>query len=249
MFLFGLEFLIPLAILGLIVLAITQVVSDRKEPDPTGRRPYAIYLFIVTFVALVVALFSLTVAASSLVRLVLSEESRPTVFIPDAPPGLELPPGGQGEVPIGDGPVYGEFSPYEPDVEHSRQAILSGLFFVSAGLVLLFHARRIRHLEAEGILAHVPIRRSYQVYLYAVCFVAVLVTLVAGALAIFGLVRIVAPGATGFGSASAERRQGIVQLASSGLLALAAYVLFRIHWRRAYELGGEGGEPKAPAAV
>jgi hypothetical protein len=56
MFFFGLELLIPLAILGLIVLAVTHVASDRREPDPTGRRPYAIYLFVLTFVALFVAL-------------------------------------------------------------------------------------------------------------------------------------------------------------------------------------------------
>jgi ABC-type nickel/cobalt efflux system permease component RcnA len=82
------------------------------------------------------------------------------------------------------------------------------------------------------------------VYLYAVCFVAVLVTLIAGALAIFGIVRIVAPGVTGFSSASAERTQGIVQLVSTGVLAIAAYGLFRIHWRRAYRLGGRGVEPE-----
>jgi hypothetical protein len=233
MFLFGLEFLIPLAILGLIVLAVTQIVSDRKEPDPTGRRPYAIYLFVVTFIALVVALFSLTAVASAVVRLVVPERGASPFTAPEFPPGFEPPPG----------PIYEEFRPFDPDVEHSRQAILSGLFLAGAVLVLLFHARRIRELEAQGTLTEVPIRRSYQVYLYTVCFVAVLVSLVAGALAVFGIVRIVAPGVTGFDPGSAERNQGIVQLVSSGALALAAYGLFQLHWGRASRLRVRATEP------
>lgn len=241
MFFFGLELLIPLAILGLIVLAVTQIVSDRKEPDPTGRRPYAIYLFVVTFVALAVALFSLTAVASSVARLVVPERGASPFTAPEFPSGFEPPPG----API-EGPIYEEFGPFDPDVEHSRQAILSGLFFAGAVLVLLFHARRIRDLETEGTLTEVPIRRSYQVYLYTVCFVAVLVSLVAGALAVFGIVRIAAPGVVGFGSASAERNNGIVQLASSGLLALAAFGLFRIHWRRASAMRVRGIQSKPP---
>jgi hypothetical protein len=241
MFLFGLEFLIPLAFLGLIVLAVTQIVSERKEPDPTGRRPYAIYLFVVTFIALVVALFSLTSVASAVARLSVPERGASPFTTEEFPPGFEPPPGGPGQSPI-----YEEFSPFDSDVEHSRQAILSGLFFAGAVLVLMFHARRIRDLDAEGTLSKLPIRRSYQVYLYAVCFVAVLVSLVAGALAIFGLVRIVAPGVTGFDAASAERNEGIVQFASSGILALAAYGLFRLHWRRASTLRLRATEPEPP---
>jgi hypothetical protein len=244
MFLFGLGYLIPLAILGLIVLAVTQIVSDRKEPDPTGRRPYAIYLFVVTFIALAVALFSLTAIATAVARLVVTERSASPVTAPEFPPGFEPPPGA-----LIEGGIYEEFRPFDSDVEHSRQAILSGLFFAGAVLVLLFHARRIRELEAEGTLTMVPVRRTYQVYLYGVCFVAVLTSLVAGALAVFGLVRIVAPGVTGFDPGSAERNQGIVQLASSGLLALVAYGLFRIHWRRTSAMRVAGVQPEPPPAA
>jgi hypothetical protein len=240
MFLFGLGYLIPLAILGLIVLAVTQIVSDRKEPDPTGRRPYAIYLFIVTFIALAVGLFSLTAVATAVARLIVTERGASPFTAPEFPSGFDSPP---------DAPIYEEFRPFDSDVEHSRQAILSGVFFAGAVLVLLFHARRIRELEAEGTLVVVPIRRTYQVYLYTVCFVAVLVSLIAGALAVFGIVRIVAPGVTGFDPGSAERNQGIVQVASSGLLALVAYGLFRLHWRRASALRIGGPEPEPPPAT
>jgi hypothetical protein len=133
-------------------------------------------------------------------------------------------------------------------VQHTRQAIQSGLFLLAAGFVLLFHARRIRDLESDGSLVQIPIRRGYQAYLYAVCFVAVLVALVAGAFAVFGIFRIAGPGVVGFGSASAERNEGIVELATSGLLALAAYGLFRLHWRRAFTLRAGSIEPEPPTA-
>jgi hypothetical protein len=243
MFFFGLELLIPLAILGLIVMAVTHVASDRREPDPTGRRPYAIYLFVLTFVALFVALFSLTAVVTSVVRVALPERGFEEVFPSPVPPGFEPPP-----EDFTGGPVYEELEPFDPNVEHTRQAIQSGLIFVAAGLVLLFHARRIRDLEAAGSLGEEPTRRSYQAYLYAVCFVAILIILVAGALATFGIVRIAAPGTTGFEPASVERDDGIVQLATSGLLALAAYGLFQFHWRRASVLRAGPLEPEPPAA-
>jgi len=241
---FGLEFLIPLAFLGLIVLALTQVASDRKEPDPTGRRPYSIYLFVVTFVVLFVALFSLTAVVSSVVRLALPERRFEDALTPQSPPVFEPPP-----EDFTGGPVYEGFESFDPNVERTRQAIQSGLIFVAAGLVLLFHARRIRDLEAAGSLVDGPTRRSYPAYLYAVCFVAVLIVLVAGALALFGAVRIAAPGATGFGPESAERDEGIAQLVSSGLLALVAYGLFLFHWRRVSVLRAGPAEPAPPAAA
>lgn len=242
-FFFGLELLIPLAILGLIVLSVTQVFSDRREPDPTGRRPYAIYLFVVTFVTLFVALFSMTAVVSSLVRMPLPDRGAvDLVPLPgDFSEGFQPPPG----APIGE-PGLDVYSSFDPDTEHARQAIQSGLIFVASMLVLLFHARRIRELEAAGSLAEMPIRRSYQAYLYAVCFVAVFTALVAGALAAFGIVRVAAPGVTGFGAANAERDGGIVQLASSGLLALAAYGLFVLHWRRVAVFRTGPAQPEPP---
>ncbi|MGH2571970.1 MAG: hypothetical protein ACRDGU_00500 [Actinomycetota bacterium] len=248
MFFFGLELLIPLASLGLIVLTVTNVATDRREPDPTGRRPYAIYLFVLTFVALFVAVFSLTATVSSVVRLALPHRGFDEVFPSPVPPGFEPPSEGVTEESPFEDPSYGfeEYGPFDPNVEHTRQAIQSGLIFLAAGLVLLFHARRIRDLEAGGSLAEGPVRRSYQAYLYAVCFVAVLIILVGGALAIFGIVRIAAPGTTGFEPANAERDAGIVQLASSGFLALAAYGLFLFHWRRASVLRAGPLEPEPP---
>jgi len=61
----------------------------------------------------------------------------------------------------------------------------------------------------------------------------VLIVLVAGAAAAYGLFRVIAPGITAqLDSASAERQGGIAQLVTGGLSALASYAVFVYHWRR-----------------
>lgn len=94
-----------------------------------------------------------------------------------------------------------------------------------------------------------PARHVYQVYVYAVCFVTVLILLFTTAGFVYAIVRIAAPGTTaqagpggfsffgafanafgsGFGS-EGERDRGIVQLVQSGILGIGAGALFYIHW-------------------
>ena len=62
----------PLLVLGLITLAVLALVNGRREPDPSGRRPYAAYLVVVTFVALFTTVFALARAASSGTRAALN---------------------------------------------------------------------------------------------------------------------------------------------------------------------------------
>jgi hypothetical protein len=99
-------------------------------------------------------------------------------------------------------------------------------------------------------VAETAVRRPYQVYLYAVCFVTVLVLLVAGSLALFGLVRVALPDQTAAeaeffpgtfpepgpivspGGVDVERRRGIAQFLSNTILAGIAGILFAVHWRR-----------------
>jgi hypothetical protein len=104
-------------------------------------------------------------------------------------------------------------------------------------------------------MAEVSVRRAYQIYLYAVCFVAVIVLLFAGAQALFGIVRIALPeqtavkygyvetGApefqTGFDPIDQERQQGVVDLIQNGIVAGLAGGLFAFHWRRARRLREE----------
>jgi hypothetical protein len=104
-------------------------------------------------------------------------------------------------------------------------------------------------------MAEAPVRRAYQIYLYSVCLVSVIVLLFAGAMALFGVVRIVLPGQTyaeqsyyvgvpgdggpRFDPVEYERRQGVVDLIRNGIVAGLAAGLFAFHWRRASRLRQE----------
>jgi hypothetical protein len=259
MFLFGFELLVPIVVIGLIVIAIGAFSSDRREPDPTGRRPYAVYLFSVVFVTLFIALFSGISVVSSIVRIGLPEDQ---VFSPSytyrgssvgygekvapVPAAVPYEPGSNQPAPFQTlrpvvVPQPGQETPspdqplvqrYDPNDERIRSAVQAGLVAIAAGLVLLFHARRADELVHDPAFAEGPARRTYHVYLYAVCFVAILTTLVAGAVAVYGLFRIIAPGTSGFGPHNVERNDGIHQLVTSGVLGLVAGAIFHFHWRR-----------------
>ena len=107
-------------------------------------------------------------------------------------------------------------------------------------------------------MAETPVRRAYQVYLYAVCFVATVMLLVSGTRALLGVVHIALPqespvfGAPffedeGFGVPTPDRSQGTTELLEGLVLSGLAAGLFVVHWRRAKALRGESGG-SAPAA-
>jgi hypothetical protein len=113
-------------------------------------------------------------------------------------------------------------------------------------------------------MAEAPVRRAYQIYLYAVCFVAVIVLLFAGAQALFGIVRVALPDQTAaqhgyfetgapelqtqFDPVDQERKQGVVQLVENGIVAALAAGLFAFHWRRASRLRAELEVVASPSA-
>ena len=218
---FGFFEFVPLILLGLIILAVANA-SGRQEPDPTGRRPYAIYLVSVTLVALLVLLFSATALVSELTAMALDAgRPHPSEALTQEGTGIAQPQ----PVPV---------EPFNPSEERIRGAILAGLIALVAALVLLFHAKRLRALVNESGFGEGPARRAYQVYLYTVCFVSVLTVMVAGVVTAFGLVRIIAPGATGLDvSQEFERDEGIKQFVIGTYLVAAATGIFAFHWRRA----------------
>jgi hypothetical protein len=245
----ALGFLIPAVLVGLIVLGILALAGGRGEPDPTGRRTYALYLVAASFVALFVTLFAATAMVSSIVRIALPDRENQDCV--EFEGGISC--GGTfGPVPGGVDGASQSYAPlrrFDPDRGHTRDAVQSGLVAVAAALVLWFHARRALALVHEPDFASSPALRTYRAYLYSVCFVAILVVLFASVAAVYGLIRIVAPGTTGpgFGGSSAERDQGIAQLVTGGLLAAAAYAVFAFHWRRADDLRTEkAAEPAQP---
>ncbi|MGH9282396.1 MAG: hypothetical protein ACRD0S_05610, partial [Acidimicrobiales bacterium] len=218
---------------GLVVLGVLAL-AGRGDPDPTGGRTYAFYLFAVTFISLFITLFALIGVVQAVVRIPLPDSA--------------------GEIPVPIGPgsaVYGEeliapapgfegsqqgfrqYQSFDPDREWWRMAVQVALIAVAAGMVLRFHAAKARELLTEPGVEASPAWRTYQAYVHAVCFVSVLIVLVAGAAAAYGLFRVIAPGVTAqFSSATAEREGGIAQLVTGGISALASFAVFVYHWRR-----------------
>jgi hypothetical protein len=88
-FLFGFGgFFFPfgLLLLGAVVFAALAVVGRRAAPDPTGRRPFAIYLLSVMFIALFTTAGAVAQIGGTLAHMVANEPGIP-------PPGpLPLPP-------------------------------------------------------------------------------------------------------------------------------------------------------------
>jgi hypothetical protein len=234
---FGFGFLIvPLIVLGLLVLVVAAVLSDRREPDPGARRPYTLYLVAMTFVTLFITLFAASAVVSSIVRLAVpNSDGLPAAFAEGSGKAYVEAPS---EAPLvaqpGPTEIFeGGFGGFSPRSEHVRSLVQAGLVVLAAGLILLYHGRRLRDLVAETGFAEGPSRRAYQGYLYAACFVGVLIVLGAGVAAALGLSRIIAPGTMGFGPAGSVRKDGIVDLVSMGILAAGAYAIFWFHWGRA----------------
>jgi hypothetical protein len=85
----------------------------------------------------------------------------------------------------------------------------------------------------------VTVRRAYQIYLYSVCFVTIIVVLFAGGLAVYGLTKVLIPGALSEGGHNVIRKQGAAEMLQSGILAAVAFVIFIQHWRRAADVRAE----------
>jgi heme/copper-type cytochrome/quinol oxidase subunit 2 len=114
-----------------------------------------------------------------------------------------------------------------------RGAVQAGLIVGAAVVVLVFHARRRRELQAEDEFERGgPPWRIDRAYLYAVCFVAVLVALFALGVGAYRVYRTLEPGVTGeFTSRHLERQEGVAQLISGLWLGLAALYVFVRAWR------------------
>jgi hypothetical protein len=229
--------LIPFVLLGLVVLGILAL-AGRGEPDTTGGRTYALYLFAVIFISLFITLFALIGVIQALVR----------VPLPDSGGEIPLPIGssGAGYGSVGGSEVLTTPAPgleapsgltqlqsFDPDREWWRMAVQAALFAVAAGVALRFHAAKARELLTEPGVEASPAWRTYQAYVHAVCFISVLIAVVAGAVGAYGLFKLIAPGITAqFSSPTAERQSGIALLVTGGLSALASSTVFAYHWRR-----------------
>lgn len=151
LFAFG-SFFFPfgLLLLGAVVLAVLAIAGRRAAPDPTGRRPMAVYLLAVMFIALFATAGAVAQIGGTLADLVTEEPG-----VPLAPPPLPAPvPTFEGveeipypESPAGEGGFLLAASP-DPTLSRVLEAAFVGL--LAAG-IFEFHRRQWRVLlRKEG---------------------------------------------------------------------------------------------------
>lgn len=216
---------VVLLVPALLVLLVLLVLTGRSEPDPQGERPYAIYLFATTFVALVVAVLAGASASGALARMVLEPEPR---ALPIASIGSAFR-----DASAFNDEATADYEPADVGERAAREATLSLFVGVPAVWVAWFHRRRIPQLLAKAGPSTPLVERLRSTFLHAVCFVAVVTAMFAVALAAWGLVRWGWPDMTASAGAIDEGAHGIVQLAANGALALAAIAVARVHWLEA----------------
>ncbi|MGH9025614.1 MAG: hypothetical protein ACRDWD_05770 [Acidimicrobiia bacterium] len=213
----GFFFVLPI---GFLVLAVLVLAGGRGEVDDTGRRTYALYIAVVSFIALFTALVGVTGVVNAVMDKVVDETESEDIVLDDdqgSDLDLEIETGGGGD---------------END-QIARDAVQAGLVGAVALAVLAFHLRRRRDLVAPADFTGSAAWRVDRAYLYAVCFTAVLIFLFASAVALYAVFRVIAPDVTGSGDGDLERQLGIQQLVTLGFLSTFAGVIFLWSWRRA----------------
>jgi hypothetical protein len=134
----GFFFPFGILLLGVAVLAVGAVVGRRAAPDPTGRRPFAIYLLSVMFITLLTTAGAVAQIGGTLANLLNDEPEFPTPVLEPLPPVATLEP-----VEIPPVSVRVGLGPANPTVSRILEGLLAGLL---AAAVFEFHRRRWRDL-------------------------------------------------------------------------------------------------------
>jgi hypothetical protein len=215
----GIIGIVALAIVALPLLAgavlVILVVSNRADPDPTGRRPAVVYSFAVSFVTLFVTLFSTFVIVAKLWSLIGSHHTSPGIDDVNS-----LFSDGTGVRPPAAQHPYGD--------SVARAVVIALLLALVAGFVYLKHVRAGERATAGVRLAD-PAGRVRSSYVAAVSFVCVVVATISTVVAAYQVFRIIGPGvfnADGSGSRVAALRVllPLVYLAGASLFLLRRHV-------------------------
>ncbi len=137
-----LAFLFPVAFLAVIVLVVASLVRSREEPDPQGRRPFAVYLLVIMFVSLFALVGSVQQIVSTLVDEAVGTSDVPGSFglgVAQVESSGSIPPEGISSLPQGTATYGSDRSVLAPTLQGLISALLAAGIFV-------FHAGRLRDL-------------------------------------------------------------------------------------------------------
>src|SRR3984957_4632899 len=180
---------------------IIVIVANRAEPDRSGWRPWSVYFFGMSFVAVFVTLFGTFAIILGLVQLIGTHQVSSFGF-----------PSSPSVHPIGDAVT--------------RVIVLSGLITLVAAALLATHIRRALALPEWRRGEHGPINRVAQSYVGAVCFVSLVVAATAFVSAGYQLFRVIAPGVF---ELSGPRVGAVRVLLASLYLMIASVVVAILH--------------------
>jgi len=194
---------------------VVVVVANRADPDPTARRPVAVYAFAVAFVTLFVTLFATTGLIASLAQLI-GDHSR---SISSSQPIINFGgPSGKSLHPVGDAVARG--------------SVLSIIVALVAGAIYFRHRHRGDD-AAAGTAPVEPAARVQSSYVAAVSFVCVVLTVLGTIVVCYDVFRLIAPGV--FAPGLNDGRETVLRsLLPAAWLAVLAQGIRRRHldrWR------------------
>lgn len=226
---------------GILLLGVLVLASGRGEPDPTQRRGYAVYLAVTNFVTLFAILF-----ASFAIVVPIAD-----YLFTDAEDTEQFDEVG---MPFGD-PEFSDFEVVGPPIEEIdvdggsdavdalnearknkaiRDVVQAALVALPAVVLYMMHRRRRQELLGLSDFEGSAPWRVDRAYLYATCFSAVVILIIAAAQGGYSAFRAVAPGVTGdeLGIGDVEQEEGLAGLVSFFYLFAGAVFIFVWHARQ-----------------
>ena len=213
-------FLFPLLFIALIVLVVAAVAGGRGEADPSGRRPYAIYLSLVTFVGLMTTIGGAFATVKAIADSLLVGGSSP-----ECPPNfVDCGLGGGGS---------------------GLRDIMTALLVLAASAALTFlHGQKLLELRRVEPGSSSQAARVLQVFAYSVCFMTVFIVLASAVAAATALIDAIDP-QEGFGGFGGGSDQALSTLLTTVIIGALAGLLFRYAWTT-FDLGLKSTTPTAP---
>ena len=152
-----------IATIGIVGTFVIIVVGNRGDPDSTGKRPFVVYLFAVSFITIWTALVGSSAAVAALFQL------------------------------IGSHPSSGPTSEIHPIGDMVARSIVLGLLVTAVSVwVLLAHVRRAFAVVADEPEAS-PSKRVAHTYVSGVAFISLLIVIAAVVVFVYSIFQILGP--------------------------------------------------------
>ena len=235
MFLFAFFWIVPFLFLGALILG-GVAVGTRREPDPSGRRVYAIYLLTVMFLSVLAAIIGVSGVGAKTVDLITYDSGATSGRGGDFSGGQEnctTAPDGSVSctstgIDMGDDFGFQTFELDRQTQDRSELLTFAVVLVVAVGL-LLWHGARLNELKREGAISGV-VRGTYAAYVYLMSFTALVVVVSAAVVIVLSLGDAIFPSGLAEGPREYVRDDAYATLVSSLLGGAAAFFVLRYHW-------------------